>query len=184
MLNPAVLRPLWRTQTKKWETLGKDHLDELVDLTTDVARRLFEKACEGASDRVRRGLDAKLDSFSHQSRQKVQDQLKALCHRNSSMALQTNNPDFLKKVRSAREQRFYEALMRYMQIIPATTLLPSAPKGCEKMVVVDDAHMGHLFNELHPNGARAQNVEDEIHDLLKAYYEVCCFLYLFFVVKC
>lgn len=48
-----------------------------------------------------------------------------------------------------------------------------ALKGCEKMAIVDEAHVQDLFNELHPNGARAQNVEDEIHDLLKAYYEVC-----------
>lgn len=37
-------------------------------------------------------------------------------------------------------------------------------------VVIDGHRLEQLFDEVHPRATR--NTEDEIHDLLKAYYEV------------
>jgi hypothetical protein len=52
-------------------------------------------------------------------------------------------------------------------LFPATTGIFSNPSAVIYKSSADD-----LFNELHPNGSRSQNVEDEIHDLLQAYYEI------------
>ena len=48
MLNPAVLKPLLNKQTSNWQTLGEEYLERLVTMTTDVALKIFDKACQDA----------------------------------------------------------------------------------------------------------------------------------------
>ena len=88
------------------------------------------------------------------------------------MALQTNNPEFDTKVRFARMTRFSQALGRYISLYPPSKFTSLGLGNRSDYAIIDEAHIPALFNELHPNGSRSQNVEDEIHDLLKAYYEI------------
>lgn len=100
------------------------------------------------------------------------EKLNSLCLRNANMALQTTNPEFDRKVQEARKDRFIQALVRYRADFPALSFSKDIPKHLQNCAFIDDQHVGHLFNQLHPHGSRSQNVEDEIHDLLKAYYDV------------
>ncbi|EPE35352.1 P-loop containing nucleoside triphosphate hydrolase [Glarea lozoyensis ATCC 20868] len=174
VLNPCVLHPLWRIQTQKWQSLTRDHLSKLITRTSEVSILLFRQACKevGVSERTVFGLEKQLAGFERQSRQDVMNKLDLLCTRNANMALQTNNPEFDYKVRKARELRFSQALERYIALHPPSTFSFAKLTTSKPCAIVDDDHIATLFNELHPNGARSQNVEDEIHDLLRAYYEI------------
>ncbi|KAG9238404.1 P-loop containing nucleoside triphosphate hydrolase protein [Amylocarpus encephaloides] len=175
VLNPAVIHPIWRKQTSKWKSLGEAHLNSLVDTTTYVSLKLFEQACyeTGASERTQCGLEARILGFSTQARGEVMRKLDILCDRNENMALQTSNPAFLEKVHYARSQRFRQALDRYTRAHPPTSIISTpVPASLESCAIIDIPRVDALFNELHPHGSRSQNVEDEIHDLLRAYYEV------------
>ncbi|KAH6666614.1 P-loop containing nucleoside triphosphate hydrolase protein [Halenospora varia] len=186
MLNPAVLRPLWRKQTSKWQDLSQKHLEQLVSLTTNVALKLFHQACldVGTTDRVKNGLEVELLSFAESSRREVMNKLAQMIEKNQTMALQTHNPLFLLKVRESQAARFTAAIDRYRRACPPVGFLASlvneggAPKvaikeeGYADWAIVNKGHLEALFNELHPSGERKQNVEDEVHDLLKAYYDV------------
>ncbi|KAF4637832.1 hypothetical protein G7Y89_g237 [Cudoniella acicularis] len=184
MLNPSVLRPLWRTQTTKWHSIAEIHIQRVVDLTTSVALDVFHLACKnvGATDRVRTGLEAYLLKFAEQSRQDVLQKLDELCDRNQNMALQTCNPQFKAYVREAQMKRFENAVARYRAKVPSLGFimgllgdqdaprLAVGPEAYRDWAVVDQAHLGMLFEECHSLSVR--NVEDEVHDLLRAYYEV------------
>jgi hypothetical protein len=139
-----------------------------------VSIELFDQACKdvGTSERTSLGLKKKLQEFEKNSREEVMQMLNVLCTRNATMALQTNNPEFDTKVRAARMLRFSQALERYITRYPPSTFSVTKLSIPENFGIIDEAHIPALFNELHPNGARSQNVEDEIHDLLRAYYEI------------
>lgn len=185
MLNPTVLKPLWVKQTSKWLSLGEDHLKELVAKTTDVAVKIFLEATKDidVTERTRHKLEQVITDFSIQERKKVLKQLYELCHKNATLALQTTNPQFEVNVIEARSKRFKGALERYRKANPPKHFLdrllgeenrgfPVGPEVYERWAIVDDDYVTMLFNEIHPYGERAQNTQDEIHDLLKAYYDV------------
>ncbi|TVY40800.1 Dynamin-A [Lachnellula subtilissima] len=184
MLNPAVLKPLLRKQTSKWQALGEEYLERLVTMTTDVSLKIFEKACMnvGTTERTRAGLQERLLALAEDSRKEVLQKMRSLCEKNASMALQTDTDDFLRKVRQAQMMRFINALQRYKTSNPLSTFvrsltkdgstLATGPENYGDWAVVDEKSIGSLFNEIHYAGDRRENVEDEIHDLLKAYYEL------------
>ncbi|TVY46890.1 Dynamin-A [Lachnellula occidentalis] len=184
MLNPAVLKPLLRKQTSKWQALGQEYLERLVTMTTNVALKIFEEACNnaGTTERTRAGLQERLLTLAEDSRKEVLQKLRSLCEKNANMALQTDTDDFLRKVRQAQMMRFINALQRYKTSNPSSNFvrslnkdgsaLATGPESYENWAVVDEKSIGSLFNEIHYAGDRRENVEDEIHDLLKAYYEL------------
>lgn len=86
--------------------------------------------------------------------------------------LQTSNPAFEQKVREARLLRFQGAVERYrLSKTPSTSnlleVLPDSP-GTE--FTIDMRDTASLVAELHISNS--QNLEDEIHNTLKAYYEI------------
>jgi hypothetical protein len=184
MLNPAVLKPLWVKQTSKWQLLGEEHLKSLVGKTTDIAIRILSEATKDIdlTERTRQKLEKKISEDGARARINVLDQLEALYHKNTTQPLQTNNPKFEKNVNASRSKRFKGALERYRNANPASLFLGQlatreAMGGTdaeiyERWTIVDDDFATKLFNEIHPYGERAQNTQDEIHDLLKAYYDV------------
>lgn len=183
MLNPTVLKPLWVKQTSKWFALGEEHLKKLVTMTTDVAIKIFSEATRNidVTERTKHRLEQKISDFGVQERKVVLSKLADLCHKNATLALQTNNPQFEQNVNKARAKRFEGALDRYRNANPPSRFLTrlfnqdalaAGPEVYERWAIVDDDYVKNLFNEIHPYGERAQNTQDEIHDLLKAYYDV------------
>ena len=191
MLNPAVLKPLWVKQTSKWLSLGEDHLKDIVARTTDVAVRTFWVATQDIdiTERTKLKLEQVISDFGAQERTRVLNQLHELCHKNATQALHTNDKHFGHNVNEARAKRFKGALERYRKANPPTLFLsrllshdtpsfgagPSfaaGPEVYDRWTIVDDDYITKLFNEIHPYGEREQNTQEEIHDLLKAYYDV------------
>ena len=188
MLNPAVLKPLWAKQTKKWREIAEDHLNTIISLATAVALRIFEYASNSVAitERAKSKLVGIITSFAETDKAKYMQQLHDLCHRNATMALQTVDPAYGVKIRAAQQQRFSFALGRFhvshppkntlAQLLPgegrAVLDTADATEVYRHWIIVHESHSTELFNEIHPHGARSQNIEDEIHDILRAYYDV------------
>jgi len=182
MLNPAVLKPLWRAQTIKWEELGEKHLDTIVSMTKEVALKLFNMTSIkfGLTAGAKEKLETAILAFEETERKATMAKLHEECVRNNTMALQTTNPMFLATVSEARLQRFRQALARYQRVHPPKGFIAQTFGDVESTIdyntwaILDGSLTGieALFNEIHHHGSRSLNIEDEIHDILKAYYEV------------
>jgi hypothetical protein len=151
------------------------------------------------TERASSKIHDKILDFSKESESYIMEQLKTLCEKNATMALQTTNPDFINGVRAARLKRFQAALMRFRQsnsprwhMAQLSTIQGFDSKGLQlaqtitdEWAIIDGKNIESgataLFDEMHPNGKRSQNTEDEIHDILKAYYDVRPFLHFSFL---
>lgn len=92
-----------------------------------------------------------------------------------SKHLQTNNETLETKIAALRKRRFHAALLRYkdrLAPIPTDTPKPptATPPPTNHHLIIDTQNTDALFRELH--FSNAQNLEDEIHDTLQAYYEI------------
>lgn len=189
MLNPAVLKPLWRIQTAKWQPIGETHIEIIVAMAHKVCTKIFDVVCKkyAVTQRAKEKFESTLLYFETTAKSAAMRALHDECARNATTALQTTNPKFQESVAQARYDRFEAALTRFQAAYPPQQLVQTllgdsnpqlhaaAINECGAWMVIngkDKACLKALFNELHQSGTRSQNVEDEIHDILKAYYEV------------
>jgi uncharacterized protein (UPF0147 family) len=186
MSNPAVLKPLFRKQTSKWQKLGQDHLESIVKMSENVAMKILAEVCKhlNAPAFTRNDLEDVISSFKVHAEKQAIERLRTFCQEITTFPLQTSNTLFLEKVTQAQHARFRGALERYRKTNPADnfllklmaspdpSILKTIPQVFGSWAIVDLNNINDLFDRMHPRGV--QNTEDEIHDLLKAYYEVSC----------
>jgi hypothetical protein len=184
MSNPAVLKPLFRKQTNKWHKLGQDYLESIIKMSQDVAMEILGEVCKQFSvpTHTKNDLEDVIASFKDQAEREAIQKFRTYCQEITTFPLQTSNRSFLEKVTEAQHARFRGALERYQQTNPPNNFLltlmqsqdpdnlKTIPQVFGSWVIVDLNNINDLFDQMHPRGV--QNTEDEIHDLLKAYYEV------------
>lgn len=184
MSNPAVLKPLFRKQTSKWQKLGQDHLESIVKMSEKVAMKILAEVCKhlSAPALTRNDLEDAISSFKDHAEKQATETLQKFCRDITDFPLQTSNKLFLEKVTEAQHARFRGALERYRKTNPPDNFLlklmvstdpgnlKTIPQVFGSWAIVDLNNINDLFDQMHPRGV--QNTEDEIHDLLKAYYEV------------
>ncbi|KFZ08451.1 hypothetical protein V501_05960 [Pseudogymnoascus sp. VKM F-4519 (FW-2642)] len=184
MTNPAVMRPLFTQQTSKWEAFGQAYLEEVVKMSKKVSLLILDYVFSefAVPHHTASELKNTIDEFETQSLNYATLKLRNICHRNSTFPLVTTDENFKAKVKIAQSDRFIAALMRYREKNPPASfihayadkevpkLVPEMLKLTSGWVVIDTNRLNQLFDEVHPRATR--NTEDEIHDLLKAYYEV------------
>ncbi|RDL36733.1 Uncharacterized protein BP5553_06085 [Venustampulla echinocandica] len=182
--NPAILKPLFRKQTEKWQELAQNHLRSIISMSQDVASMILDQVCAelGVPSHTANDLGDIISGFKDDAEQRATLELHTFCHEITTFPLQTSNPLYLEKVTKAQHLRFQGALERYRTTNPVekfiTTLLndnnpqylPTIPQHYKSWVIVDVNNLDELFKQMHPRGV--QNTENEIHDLLKAYYEI------------
>lgn len=163
-LNPDVLMNLFHKQAGGWRRIAKVHFQSVVRSTTSVLKKILEETeCDPVTRR--RILPLILAASEAQEMEKVgllDERMDAI----TSKHLQTNNSAFLENVAKARLQRFHMALHRYQQ---ATSTQRGGDNNQSKLII-DMRNTAALFSELHMSSAR--NLENDIHDTLKAYYEI------------
>jgi hypothetical protein len=181
MINPAVLKPLLRQQASKWPELATEHLENMARLTNDAVLRILKETCKdlGVPEYIQEELERIVVEFAAEARKSALKKLDEVW-REEALHLQTDNPAFLKNVREAQETRFFKAMQRYAMKVPTESFMATLfeePQGLTKCTavwrdwtIVNTHTLGALFAELHSH--TDQNTEDEIHDLLKAYYQV------------
>ncbi|KIX03127.1 uncharacterized protein Z518_06677 [Rhinocladiella mackenziei CBS 650.93] len=151
-VNPAVIENLFRQQTSKWQELAEKHLEKVKSAIDSFLIAVIEKLIVDPTvqDRIRARLVPMLDEAVDQAYRT----LGSVLHDERGGILQTVNHYFADNLAAAREERVVSRL-RNLGIgdgYPISADLAALTKAA------------HLSNE-------EQAVYD-IHDILKAYYEV------------
>ena len=168
-----MLPILFHKQIQKWETISVDHFRRVSTLTVDILINMLETVCSDSliRNRLEKVIRQASDSAEKQGHSKLIERLQAL----GSRHLQTSNPAFEDKVREARLKRFHTALDRYRRahdppVATGFASLKSSSNRTSAELKISMRDTASLFAELHISTSR--NLEDEIHDILKAYYEI------------
>lgn len=182
--NPAVLKPLFRKQTENWQKLAQGHLESIISMSHKAAVNILDQICAELSvpRHTANDLGDIVAGFKDDAEKWATQELQTYCHQIITFPLQTSNPSFIEKVEKAQHLRFKSAVERYRVANPVEkfmtmlmpendpTLIANVPDYYKSWAVVDVNNLDELFKYMHPRGV--QNTENEIHDMLKAYYEV------------
>lgn len=175
ILNPDVLPVLFHKQIEKWESISETHFQKVSEFTVSIMKKMLESICFDSliRERLEKAIDHANEIVTGEGQQKLFARLQDL----SARHLQTNNPAFEVKIRDARFSRFNAALERYAlaHSQPVETEPENGESGSflikfDRKVTIKMTETASLFAELHMSNSR--NLEDEIHDVLKAYYEI------------
>ena len=176
-LNVDILPMLFHQQASKWGDIAERHFMTVVKFSLSILNGILDMV---ECDRITRRQIRPLIYDASDARQDENiDTLRERFNNIRSRHLQTSNSLFEAKVAQARERRFQAALDRYRVLQQqknlfdlfagknSQTLTPADPNF---QFVVDMRDTAQLFSELHMSNSR--NLENEIHDTLKAYYEI------------
>lgn len=172
-LNPDVLPVLFHKQINNWRAISKRHFFNVRNITSDAMMKMLHAICIDSLTRTK--VDGLISECNKKSHSRGLTELLDRIDTISSSHLQTNNPAFEQKVSKARRTRFQAALERYRSSkgSPPSFSGFGSDKGSSltgNELVIDMRDTSSLFAELHMSNS--QNLEDEVHDTLKAYYEI------------
>ncbi|KAL9024153.1 MAG: hypothetical protein Q9180_007980, partial [Flavoplaca navasiana] len=164
-LNPDVLPALFHRQIAKWKDLATSHFSKTTKTVGIALKEAIEMACKG-DDVVAQRVRAQVWQAENAAEARGLLQIRQRVDEITSRHLQTQNPIFEEQIRKARLARFTAALKRYRSM----TQNPIHQNGntTDEQVVIDLRNVTALFNQVHMSSA--QNLEDDIHDILKSYY--------------
>lgn len=163
-LNPDILPMLFHQQTYKWGDIAEKHFRQVENHAVTVLNGILEGL---VCDRItkQRIWPRILEAGNAGETAKLRI-LRERFQNIRSRHLQTSNVAFEEKVAQARYLRFQAALDRYR--VSKMDLSDDSDDEFEFSVDIRDT--AALFSELHMSNSR--NLENEIHDTLKAYYEI------------
>ncbi|KAI4251147.1 MAG: hypothetical protein LQ352_005034 [Teloschistes flavicans] len=170
-LNPDVLPALFHRQTARWRELGISHFRSVTAITDRVLREIVDTNCKDTF--TARKLKTLVEKSNKQGEARGLLRLQQHADKIASRHLQTHTPSFEENVRNARLVRFGAALKRFKEKRPYT--MPqqgqqtATAADLQNQIIIDMRDITSLFDEMHMSNTR--NLEDEIHDILKAYYE-------------
>ena len=175
-LNPDVLPTLFHKQARNWRGIAELYFHAVLQTIFTALVQILHSVC--ADPLTRKRIEDLLREANQESKKRGSAQLTSRLNEILSRHLQTSNPAFEQKVSEARRLRFQAALARYKSSRPsATSQLSTNGTAAEKtaqptddLLVIDMRDTESLFAQLH--FSNSQNLEDEVHDTLKAYYEI------------
>ena len=171
-LNPDVLPILFHKQARRWRQLSEEHFSTVSSFTLSALTLILQSVCTDVLTRQR--LEPLIRKADGQGKDRGLSQLSKRMDSILSKHLQTNNPAFEAKITIARKERFHAAIERYRLAQPSQFSQPpyDTMSGFDSnhSLIIDMRDTTALFNELHISNSR--NLEDEVHDTLKAYYEI------------
>ena len=169
-LNPDVLPILFHKQASKWKALAEAHFLKVRTTTVNTVVNLLETVCPPSNTRAQ--IKSMIKEVDEQGRIRGLDRLSERLEEVLSGHLQTSNPAFEAEVTNARLLRFQGAIERYRSRRIVSNLTPPVQDSEDEdnLFFIDMRDTASLFAELHMSNS--QNLEDEIHDILKAYYEI------------
>ncbi|KAI4092024.1 MAG: hypothetical protein LQ344_003678 [Seirophora lacunosa] len=178
-LNPDVLPALFHRQVVNWKETASSHFHSVATTTATIVELAARTTC---GDKVTAGNIQKLVQQSNRASEnrgiaQIHQRLDEIVTRH----LQTQNPIFETNIREARLARFKRALERYRskKAAPHQNGFVAPLDGNE--MVIDLRDVTSLFDELHMSNG--QNLEDDIHDTLKSYYELALHDFIEFVTQ-
>ncbi|KAL8646468.1 MAG: hypothetical protein Q9226_006841 [Calogaya cf. arnoldii] len=179
-LNPDVLPALFHRQIAPWKDLATTHFSKTVKTVGTALKAAIETTCRGDATVAQR-IQAEVRQGQETAEARGLSQIGQRIDKIASRHLQTQDLMFEEQIRKARLARFTAALKRY-QSKTAESILPdgnatdddgddgSSDDDEGGNIVIDLRNAAALFDEIHMSNA--QNLEDDIHDILKSYYEL------------
>ena len=169
--NPDILPALFHKQIVKWKAHSEAHFLRVTKVTVQTLVAILGLVCPEPTvrERLEKEIRRASDAAENKGLKQLSDRIATL----TTSHLQTNNSAFVDKVRIARLQRFQAALERYRSrhpAVPQKSPVAGFPVEEDTKFTIDMRDTAVLFDELHVSNA--QNLADEIHDVLKAYYEI------------
>ncbi|KAL8996229.1 MAG: hypothetical protein Q9169_004207 [Polycauliona sp. 2 TL-2023] len=161
-LNPDVLPALFHRQTAKWKDFATSHFSGIARTVGKALKLAVEMACKGddvVAKRIQQQVRLKEKVAEARGLLKIRQRIDEILSRH----LQTQDPMFEEQIRKARLARFAAALKRYQS-------LNRQGFGMEDQIMIDLRNVTALFDQVHMSNA--QNLEDDIHDILESYYEL------------
>ena len=183
-MNPDVLPILFHKQAHKWRGIAESHFDHITTIADSATGQVLDAVCKDPLTRNK--IASCIREVTARSKGRFLALLSQRVDHILSRHLQTNNPAFEQKVTEARKRRFRAALERYKLWKSRKAFVkplyfgnghdgsdeesPTGNDEDDNRLVIDMRDVGALFAELHISNS--QNLEDEVHDSLKAYYEI------------
>ena len=178
-LNADILPMLFHQQACKWGDIAEKHFATVVKFSLSVLNGILDSVeCDKITKKKIRPLiyDAS-DAREDENTASLLERFNNIRSRH----LQTSNTSFEQKVAQARYKRFQAALDRYRVLQQQKNLFAPNNTDPNLQFVVDMRDTAQLFSELHMSNSR--NLENEIHDTLKAYYEIARDDYIEYVTQ-
>ena len=163
-MNPDVLPILFHKQAGKWREISESHFKKVSTIAYSATSQALDAVCKDPI--TRKKIMSLISEVSIRSKDRFLALLSQRVDHILSRHLQTNNPAFEEKVSEARKRRFHAALERYKTSRQSKVLFPDDGDR----LVIDMRDVDALFAELHMSNSL--NLEAEVHDTLKAYYEI------------
>ncbi|KAL8842276.1 MAG: hypothetical protein Q9170_000602 [Blastenia crenularia] len=177
-LNPDVLPALFHRQIANWKEIATDHFHDVTHKTAKTLQHAARTTC--GDELTAEKIQTLMMRTNRVREERGLLQLHQRFDEIISRHLQTQDPIFEKNIRDARLARFKAALERYQT---KRILFFQASREAEegKTIIVRPHDVISLFDELHMSNA--QNLEDEIHDTLKSYYQLALHDFIGFVTR-
>ena len=168
-LNSAILPVLFRKQADKWKDIAGQHFSRIRRTTVSSMTAMLAHTC--VDDLTRSKVERIINDANKAAMKRGVDRLEALNKDVLDRPLQTSDSAFEESVRAARLARFKNALERF-----ASFNKSDSPDQPTDQLILKIRDQEALFNELHISNAR--NLEDEVHDILEAYYNLAIKKYI------
>lgn len=181
-LNPDVLPALFHRQIAGWEKKAMSHFESVAKVTMSTLEQAVSVTCGNGftAQQILTLIRRTNETSEAYGSRHLQERFREIASRH----LQTQNPIFEKNIRDARLTRFKAALKRYHEsrATPSYGLFGKANTNDKpNEIVLNLLDVTSLFDELHISNT--QNLEDEIHDTLKSYYELALHDFIEFVTQ-
>ena len=171
-LNPDVLPILFHKQVRKWSEISEKHFLNVRTVTINALVEILRSICPDLL--TQQHIEHLIKDTNQQSKKRSMSQLSDRINSILTKHLQTSNPAFEQKIGEARRARFHAAIERYKSSTLTSFGIPAGGSHDlnrdDNVLVIDMRDTTALFAELHMSNS--QNLEDEVHDILQAYYEI------------
>ena len=167
-MNPDVLPILFHKQARRWRGISESHFKNISTIAHTATSQALDAVCKDPI--TRKKIMSLINEVTLRSKDRFLALLSQRVDHILSRHLQTNNPAFEQKVSEARKRRFHAALERYKTKKSKALFSNGTDDDDGDRLVIDMRDVDALFAELHMSNS--QNLEDEVHDTLKAYYEI------------
>ncbi|MCJ1282732.1 hypothetical protein MMC26_002057 [Xylographa opegraphella] len=152
-VNPSVVETLFNFQTSKWPLLANKHMEKIITIIQKCHNNILKETCSDESIRTR--LCGKIDPDAESAFEAARAELAHLLVDERDGPLLTNDPCFAENLAKARADRF--------------------ANGLKKLGLKDKQPNNYINYDIIKNGIRSSNEQTaiyDIHDTLKAYYDV------------
>lgn len=178
LLNPDIFPVLYRTQTRKWGAIARQHVEFVAQATREASLlllgRVFRHELTGETNATHERLADILLRMNKASEQRALEELQQYCGKEGYFPFFTTNPEFARRLEENRRIRFKNHTFQHFKMLFEATQAARANTEAGGGGGVDsglfDASLDAMYVRMHPS--TAHHTEDEAHDILKAYYEV------------